>query len=61
MYHAQTKHIELDVQFICNLIVDKQLEVRYVPTAKQPTDLLTKALPISREQRMTLPELQMRI
>ena len=45
VYHARTKHIELNENFVRNLILDKKLEVRYVPTKLQPADLLTKALP----------------
>ena len=37
VYHARTKHIELDVHFVRNLIVEHKLE---------PADLLTKALPV---------------
>ena len=44
VYHAQTKHIELDVYFIRNLVSEHKLEVRYVPTESQSPDLLTKAL-----------------
>ena len=32
VYHARTKHIELDVHFVRIMISDKKLEVRYVPT-----------------------------
>ena len=48
VYHARTKHIELDVHFVCNLISNQKLEVRYVPTELQPANLLTKALPQAR-------------
>ena len=44
MYYVRTKHIELDVHFIRNLITDHKIEVRYVPTEEQPADILTKAL-----------------
>ena len=44
VYHARTKHIELDVHFIRNLVSEHKLELRYVPTESQPIDLLTKAL-----------------
>ena len=45
VYHARTKHIELDVHFVRNLISNQKLEVRYVPTELQPANLFTKALP----------------
>ena len=44
IYHSRTKHIDLDVNFIRNLITNHKLEVRYVPTAAQPADIFTKAL-----------------
>ena len=48
VYHACTKHIDIDVHFIRNLITDHKLEVRCVSTEEQPTDLLTKSLPLDR-------------
>ena len=48
MYHARTKHIELDVHFIRNLIFEHKLEVRHVPTESQPADVLTKPLSLDR-------------
>ena len=38
------------MHFVCSLVFDKKLEVRYVPKESQPTDLLTKALPLARFQ-----------
>ena len=48
VYHARTKHIELDVHFIQNLISEHKLEVRYVPTESQTVDVLTKPLSLDR-------------
>ena len=48
VYHAKTKHIELDVHFIRNLISEHKLEVRHVPTESQPADVLTKPLSLDR-------------
>ena len=48
VYHARTKHIELDVHFIRNLISEHKLEVRYVPTESQTADVLTKPLSLDR-------------
>lgn len=44
IFHARTKHIELDVHFICDKIQAKEMEVRYVPTHDQTADILTKSL-----------------
>ena len=41
VYHARTKHIELDVHFIRDKVLAKELEIRYVPTSDQVADCLT--------------------
>ena len=48
VFHARTKHIELDVHFVHNLISKNKLEVKHIPTEAQPTDILTKALSFDR-------------
>ena len=50
VYHARTKHIELDVHFIRNLISEHKLKVRYVPTKSQTADVLTKPLSLDHFQ-----------
>lgn len=40
--HVRTKHIEIDVPFIRDMMIKKELEIRYVPTLEQTTDVLTK-------------------
>ena len=52
VFHAITKHIELDVHFVRSLVADQKLEVRYVPTESQRADLLTKALPLAQFQHL---------
>ena len=47
VYHARTKHIELDVHFVRNLIAEHRLEGRHVPTEVQPANVLTKELPLN--------------
>ena len=48
VYHARTKHFELDLHFLRDLVTSRKLEVRYISTAHQPADLLTKPLSGSR-------------
>ena len=48
IFHSRTKHIEVDIHFIREKVANKVLEVRYVPTELQNTDLFTKALLASR-------------
>ncbi|KAH9691439.1 hypothetical protein KPL70_016106 [Citrus sinensis] len=42
--HSKSKHIELDVHYIRDKVLGKELEVRYIPTEEQVADVLTKAL-----------------
>ena len=48
MFHAQTKHIEVDTDFIREQVEAKQIEVRFVPTEEQVADMLTKPLAASK-------------
>ena len=48
VFHARTKHIEVDIHFIREKIEAKQLEVRFVPTEEQVVDMLTKPLSTNR-------------
>ena len=42
--HARTKHIEIDIHFVRDKVLKKELEVRYIPTQEQVADIFTKAL-----------------
>jgi hypothetical protein len=44
VFHARTKHIELDVHFVREKVVVGQLVTRFVPTHLQIADIFTKAL-----------------
>ena len=46
--HARTKHIEIDLYFIREKIVDKVVEVRHDPSYHQIVDCFTKAISSSR-------------
>ena len=46
--HARTKHIELDLYFVCKKVIQKFIDVRHVPSGDQTTDLFTKAIPSSK-------------
>ena len=48
VHHAHTKHIEIDVHFVRDLVSSHKLEVRYVPISDQPADLSTKPLSADR-------------
>ncbi|CAL1362591.1 unnamed protein product [Linum trigynum] len=46
--HERTKHIELHIHYVRDLVRDGVLHVHYVASEDQIADLLTKSLPISR-------------
>lgn len=48
VFHSRTKHVEVDVHFLCEKVKNCVLDVRNVPTKYQPADILTKALPPAR-------------
>ena len=48
MFHSRTKHIEVDIHYIRDLISKGMVEVRFVPTIEQTTDIFTKAISIER-------------
>ena len=60
VFHARTKHIEIDVHFVREKIAAGRLSVQYVPTEYQKADILTKALATDRfvflRSKLTLAE-----
>jgi histone deacetylase 1/2 len=46
--HARTKHLELDIHFVSEKVVAKDLSIQHVPGTDQIADALTKPLPSSR-------------
>lgn len=48
VFHARTKHIDLDVHFVHEHISTGRLHVQYVPFSDQLADILTKILLSSR-------------
>lgn len=45
VHHGRTKHIELDVHFVREKVVIRELCVCYVPMRHQLADIMTKGLP----------------
>uniref|UniRef100_A0A2N9FVU6 Reverse transcriptase Ty1/copia-type domain-containing protein n=1 Tax=Fagus sylvatica TaxID=28930 RepID=A0A2N9FVU6_FAGSY len=45
MFHAHTKHIEVDFHFVRERVLRKDLEVKFVSTVDQLADIFTKSLP----------------
>ncbi|KAK6130063.1 hypothetical protein DH2020_036190 [Rehmannia glutinosa] len=50
VYHARTKHIEIDVHFIRDQVRNREIDVRHVPSEEQLADILTKPLSATRFQ-----------
>jgi len=47
IYHARTKHIEIDYHFVRDQVANKYMEVRFISGKDQLADVLTKPLPSS--------------
>ena len=44
VFHARTKHIEIDVHFVRQKVANNELQVRFISTNDQIADVLTKPL-----------------
>lgn len=45
VFHGRTKHIEIDIHFLRDLIKKGQVEIKYIPGRRQVANIMTKALP----------------
>ena len=48
VFHARTKHVEIDYHFMREQVKLRHLRIRYLSTKDQTADILTKALPKAR-------------
>jgi histone deacetylase 1/2 len=47
IFHARTKHVEVDYHFVHDRIAKKEIQIRFVPSRDQLADVFTKPLPIA--------------
>ena len=45
--HQRTKHVEIDLHFVCDRVAIGDVRVLHVPTTSQFADIFTKGLPSS--------------
>ena len=45
VFHAHSKHIEIDLHFVRNKVLRKELLIQYVPSTDQLADVFTKHVP----------------
>jgi len=48
MFHARTKHVEIDYHFVREKVLSKQIMVQFLCSRDQVADVLTKPLPSPR-------------
>jgi histone deacetylase 1/2 len=51
VFHARTKHIEIDYHFVRERVAQKLLDVRFIASGDQLVDGFTKALPVMKLQQ----------
>ena len=46
VFHARTKHIEVDYHFVRERVSQKQLQIKFISSKDQLADIFTKPLPL---------------
>ncbi|XP_028109674.1 uncharacterized protein LOC114308301 [Camellia sinensis] len=54
VFHARTKHIEVDYHFVRERVASKKLHICHIPTSDQVADIFTKPLSVARFQYLQL-------
>ena len=44
IFHARTKHVEVDYHFVRDRVTKKEIQIRFIPSKDQLADILTKPL-----------------
>jgi histone deacetylase 1/2 len=47
VFHARTKHIEIDYHFVRDRVAKKEIQIRFISSQDQLADVFTKPLPAS--------------
>jgi len=47
VFHARTKHIEIDYHFVRDRVAKKEIQIRFISSRDQHADVFTKPLPAS--------------
>jgi histone deacetylase 1/2 len=45
VFHARTKHVELDYHFVRDMVVKKEIQIHFISSQDQLADVFTKPLP----------------
>ena len=45
VFHSRTKHVEVDYHFVRDCVAKREIQVRFISSKDQLTDVLTKPLP----------------
>jgi histone deacetylase 1/2 len=45
IFHARTKHVEVDYHFVRDRVAKKEIQIRFIPSQDQLADVFTKSLP----------------
>jgi histone deacetylase 1/2 len=47
IFHARTKHVEVDYHFVRDRVAKKEIQICFVPSRDQLADVFTKPLPVA--------------